>query len=115
MSPRDLHCARRPSADTGKSVKFRHRLETDGLLASSGPAFRVAGGRVSNTERRLAHHLLRMIGSPPLRLTLWNGEEVAECNAAPAAPDCVPRSLGVLESVARPELPVWRGLQRRAG
>jgi len=40
-----------------------------------------AGARVSapaNIERRLARRLLRAVGSPPVRVVLWNGEEFAE-------------------------------------
>jgi len=36
-----------------------------------------ARGRVSGVERWLARRLLQAIGSPPVRLTLWNGEEIA--------------------------------------
>ena len=39
-------------------------------------------GRVSGVERWLAHRLLRAIGSPPVRLVLWNGEEIAGSNPA---------------------------------
>ncbi len=39
----------------------------------------------SGVERRLAHHLLRAIGSPPVRIELWDGEEIVESNAAPIA------------------------------
>lgn len=39
----------------------------------------------SGVERRLAHHLLRAIGSPPVRVELWDGEEIVESNAAPIA------------------------------
>lgn len=39
----------------------------------------------SGVERRLAHHLLRAIGSPPVRVEFWDGEEIAESNATPIA------------------------------
>ncbi len=44
-----------------------------------------SGRRVSGLERLLARYLLRAVGSPPLRLVLWNGEEIAASGAPPPA------------------------------
>lgn len=45
-----------------------------------------AGGRrVWAIERRLAHHILRAIGRPPVHMILWNGEKIAESTATPVA------------------------------
>ena len=41
--------------------------------------------RVSGLERWLAQRMLRAMGSPPVRLVLWNGEEFAGSAAPPAA------------------------------
>jgi cyclopropane-fatty-acyl-phospholipid synthase len=43
------------------------------------------GGRVFGIERRLARHMLRTIGSPPVVLVLWNGDEITESAARPIA------------------------------
>ena len=43
------------------------------------------GRPVLAIERRLAHHMLRALGSPPVRIVLWNGEEIAASDALPAA------------------------------
>ena len=48
-------------------------------------AARANSPRVFGIERRLAHRILRAIGSPPLALVLWNGEEIAESAARPMA------------------------------
>ena len=71
------------------------------------------GRRVFGIERRLAHRMLRAIGSPPLSLVLWNGEEIAESAARPAGPHPVPRPRDVLEGAAGSEPSVRRRLQRR--
>ena len=43
------------------------------------------GGRVFGLERRLAHRMLRSLGRSPVRLMLWNGEEIADSEALPLA------------------------------
>ena len=50
------------------------------------PAPIAAGGaKVLALERRLAHWILRAIGSPPVALVLWNGEAIVESTARPTA------------------------------
>ena len=95
------------------------RQRTSGSLHL--PAAAPVVGGVPGVERRLARRLLRAIGSPPVGLVLWNGEEIAESNVGTAVAgdrtvrrrsNSLPRSSGVLESPARSELPVRRGLRR---
>ena len=38
------------------------------------------GRRVSALERRIARRLLRAIGSPPIGIVLWDGEEIADAD-----------------------------------
>lgn len=52
--------------------------------AGSNP-IAASGSRVSGIERLLARRLLRAVGSPPVRLVLWNGEEIAASDAPPPA------------------------------
>ena len=49
--------------------------------ASTAPRAR----RVSGLERWLAKRMLRAMGNPPLRLVLWNGEQIAASDAPPVA------------------------------
>jgi cyclopropane-fatty-acyl-phospholipid synthase len=44
-----------------------------------------AGGAVSALDRWLARKLLEFVGDPPLRLVLWNGEEVTSSRVSPVA------------------------------
>ena len=84
MSPHDLRYAERRPAATIGPAETRRRPATDQWLSSS--ARRAGRGRVRGVERRLARRLLRAIGSPPVGLVLWNGEEIAESNRSRHTP-----------------------------
>ena len=49
------------------------------------PRLPARGRRVSGLERWLARRMLRAMGNPPVRLVLWNGEEIAASDAPPVA------------------------------
>jgi len=89
MSPSNLQYAARPSAT--REPDDPRPLDREDFAVEEPPAHGVAariataGGRVWGIERRLASRMLRVIGSPPVRLVLWNGEEIGEGDASPVA------------------------------
>ena len=89
MSPSNLQYAARPSAT--REPDRPQPLDHEDFAVEEPPAQSVAagiaadGGSVWRIERRLASRMLRVIGSPPVRLVLWNGEEIAECGERPIA------------------------------
>ena len=99
MSPRDLRYAERRPAATIGPAETRRRPATDQWLSSS--ARRAGRGRVRGVERRLARRLLRAIGSPPVGLVLWNGEEIAESNRSRHTPCAVVPHTACADYVAR--------------
>ena len=72
-----LHPAPRP-VETDAST-FEHKPH------QSRPAEQPERGRVWNIERLLIGRALKMLGDPPIRLVLWNGERLGHQGEAPVA------------------------------
>ena len=83
MSRSDLQYARPRSSGSREAAGDDQRGLTHGPVEPR--TAHTNGRRVSGVERRLARRLLQAIGCPPVRLVLWNGEEIATCTDAPIA------------------------------
>jgi hypothetical protein len=89
MSPSNLQYAARPSAvrepDSPRPVDREDFAVEEPPVHSVAAGIATDDGSVWRIERRLASRMLRVIGSPPIRLVLWNGEEIGEGEAPPVA------------------------------
>jgi len=86
MSPSDLRYARRPLSDRHDSAP--RQPVSGGDEPTRSPAALLADsrhGRVLGVERRLAHRMLRAMGSPPVGIVLWDGRRIVESNDSPVA------------------------------
>lgn len=78
-----------PSASP-RSSSPRNAIDRDKPGDQQSPAASMTerlgcGRRAFAIERRLAKHMLRAIGSPPVCFVLWNGEEIVVSDARPVA------------------------------
>ena len=55
------------------------------VTGATSNSTRARGGRVLAAERWLLRQLLRRLGSPAIRVALWDGEPIAVSNAPPIA------------------------------
>ena len=85
MSPPNLQSALPGRLGARQPVDREEHAATDDLAAPMAAYVGTSGPRIWGIERWLAQRLLRAIGCPPVRLVLWNGEEIAASDAPPVA------------------------------
>jgi cyclopropane-fatty-acyl-phospholipid synthase len=73
-------------------------------VASARKPVRIGSTRVSSADRWLARMFLRVMGKPPFRLVLWNGESVCTADPQPVAAVVVKNRQTLLRLMYRPEL-----------
>jgi len=77
--------------DTGKEVTKKTKVSLNSpVMAEGHDGFdsgfsAAAGGKATLADRLLARKLLETFGDPPLRLELWNGEELQTSRGTPVA------------------------------
>lgn len=85
MSPPHSPFVRTSSPETHPSTDPYEYSASGSAVHSINTCMATGGRRVLSIERRFAHRLLQALGCPPIRLLLWNGEEIAESSTSPVA------------------------------
>jgi cyclopropane-fatty-acyl-phospholipid synthase len=75
----------RPERPPERKVPHSEAGPPQRVSDSTPPAASNGHGRVYAAERWLIRNLLEQIGSPPIRIVLWNGEEIRGCDGPPIA------------------------------